>query len=60
MDQKSTDKYKHIELYLDNDPSGDSASKNLMSEFENAVDYRNLYKEYNDLNDYLKGFRKKH
>jgi len=53
-------KYEHIELYLDNDPVGDSATKVLMCVFENAVDYRNLYKGYNDLNDYLKGFRKKH
>lgn len=53
-------KYEHIELYLDNDPAGDSATKDLMSEFENTVDYRNLYKGYNDLNDYLKGFRKTH
>ncbi|MGM1054752.1 MAG: toprim domain-containing protein [Bacteroidota bacterium] len=45
--------YDQVLLYLDNDPAGDSATKELLSRFENVADMRNSYKNFKDLNEKL-------
>jgi hypothetical protein len=47
-------KYTSIELYLDNDSSGNNYTELIRKQFEQAVDCRKLYREYEDLNDWLK------
>ena len=44
--------YKKIELYFDNDESGNRAVETLKKEFENVEDDRILYKDFKDLNDW--------
>jgi hypothetical protein len=45
--------YHQVLLYLDNDPSGDSATEEFLTRFENITDMRNSYKNFKDLNDKL-------
>jgi hypothetical protein len=45
--------YNQIQLYLDNDTSGDSATSTLIGQFDSAIDYRREYKGYKDLNEKL-------
>lgn len=46
--------YTSIELYLDNDDAGNNYIELIRKQFEQAVDCRKLYREYEDLNDWLK------
>ena len=46
--------YTSIELYLDNDDAGNNYTELIRKQFEQAVDCRKLYREYEDLNDWLK------
>lgn len=45
--------YDEIQIYLDNDTAGDIATNELISQFDNAKDYRNSYREFKDLNERL-------
>src|SRR5690606_12746837 len=45
--------YDEIQIYLDNDPAGDIATNELISQFDNARDHRNSYREFKDLNERL-------
>ncbi len=51
--QNSLEKYKNIELYLDNDRAGNFATQQLMTFSENIKDERLLYQNHKDLNEYL-------
>ena len=46
--------YTSIELYLDNDDAGNNYTELIRKQFEQTVDCRKLYREYEDLNDWLK------
>lgn len=46
--------YTSIELYLDNDDAGNNYTELIRKQFEQAVDCRKLYREYEDVNDWLK------
>jgi len=46
-------KYETIELYFDNDKAGSETTKYFLDALPNAIDKRELYKEYKDLNDFL-------
>jgi hypothetical protein len=46
--------YTSIELYLDNDDAGNNYTELIRKQFEQVVDCRKLYREYEDLNDWLK------
>ncbi len=53
--KEKIERYKNVFLYLDNDKSGDDATK-LITEFKSdCIDMRYLYKDNSDLNDYLVG-----
>jgi len=41
-------------LFLDNDPSGDSATNSIKSQVE-STDFRHTYSYHNDVNDFLMG-----
>ncbi|WP_297986660.1 toprim domain-containing protein [Epilithonimonas vandammei] len=45
--------YENIELYLDNDRTGDSVTETLKNENPNVSDERILFKNYKDLNEFL-------
>ncbi|MFO8147023.1 MAG: toprim domain-containing protein [Gillisia sp.] len=45
--------YSQVLLYLDNDPAGDSATRELLTRFENVTDMRTSYKNFKDLNEKL-------
>lgn len=45
--------YQTINLYLDNDITGTTATNQFCSIFTNCIDKRLLYSDYNDLNEYL-------
>ncbi|MFS4456076.1 toprim domain-containing protein [Maribacter sp. 2304DJ31-5] len=45
--------YDEVRLYLDNDNAGDSATETLMHQHNTAVDFRDEYKGYKDLNEKL-------
>jgi len=45
--------YKQVLLYLDNDLAGDTATKELLTRFENVTDKRDSYKNFKDLNQKL-------
>jgi len=47
------EKYKVIELYLDNDSAGDKYTKLITERFPEAKDERCSYLKYNDLNEHL-------
>lgn len=46
-------KFKEIHLYLDNDESGDKATRDIKHLYVHAIDHRDAYKEFNDVNDYI-------
>jgi len=50
--------YHQVLLYLDNDPAGDSATRELLTRFENVTDMRNSYKKFKDLNEKLNNEKK--
>lgn len=47
------ERYKTIELYLDNDETGEKYSNFIVSKYSNALDFRGLYNDYKDLNEWL-------
>lgn len=47
--------YPNIELYLDNDRTGNEVTEILNSRFPEAQDCRILYRNHKDLNEFLKG-----
>ncbi|MCG6188026.1 toprim domain-containing protein [Maribellus maritimus] len=51
--QKVVLPYSKIGLYLDNDPAGRKATKQLMADLSNSVDMSALYDEKKDLNQLL-------
>jgi len=51
--KKSLDEYENIELYFDNDVSGNRAVEMIKNECENAEDCRVLYSNFKDLNEWL-------
>jgi hypothetical protein len=44
--------YNAIELYLDNDDSGDKYTSLILNQFSTAQDCRTMYKGFKDLNEY--------
>lgn len=53
--------YKEVLLYLDNDSAGNNAVKRLTEQFSiiiDIIDKRSSYKNYKDLNEWIKGSRK--
>ena len=46
--------YEEIELYFDNDAAGNLYTKSTLEKFKNAKDCSAIYKDFNDLNDWLK------
>ena len=49
----NTNQYQEIHLYLDNDNAGNLCTTELLKHFSNALDVRNQYQFYKDLNDFL-------
>lgn len=47
------DQYRQVDLYLDNDPAGDRCTLYVCSLSERIHDNRQLYKNHNDLNEFL-------
>jgi hypothetical protein len=47
------EKYKKIELYLDNDQTGDKYTSIILEQFPSTNDRRTLYNSCKDLNDWL-------
>jgi hypothetical protein len=45
--------YKKIELYLDNDQTGDKYTSIILERFPSTIDRRTLYNSFKDLNDWL-------
>ena len=45
--------FAEIKLFLDNDKAGEEKTKELLSKYKNAKDYRIYYKGYKDANDKL-------
>jgi DNA primase len=43
--------YKFIELYLDNDSTGNKYTQQILGEFKNSVDFRGTYLTHKDLNE---------
>jgi hypothetical protein len=43
--------YKTIELYLDNDTTGNKYTDIIKEAFQNSIDYRSFFKGYKDLNE---------
>lgn len=43
--------YKVLELFLDNDTTGNKYTEQILEEFKNAVDVRGTYSNYKDLNE---------
>lgn len=46
-------KFFDVHLFLDNDKAGDDATRLIISQIPTAIDHRNVYSEYNDVNDYI-------
>ncbi|WP_329806405.1 toprim domain-containing protein [Flavobacterium facile] len=46
-------KYDEIELYFDNDESGNLYTKLTLENFKNAIDSRKFYEDFKDLNEWL-------
>ena len=50
--------YTRISLWLDNDNAGNVATEFLLERFpKNAVDHREKIKPFNDVNDWILGFK---
>ena len=47
-------RYQQVQLYLDNDPAGTKATRELLSLYFNVTDKSDFYKHYKDLNEKLK------
>ncbi|MEN8191886.1 MAG: toprim domain-containing protein [Bacteroidota bacterium] len=45
--------YKHIELYLDNDNTGNRITQKFLEVTKNCIDKSSLYKEFKDINQWL-------
>jgi hypothetical protein len=45
--------YKKVELFLDNDPMGNMYTSTIMKIYKNAIDCREIFKGYKDLNEWL-------
>ena len=50
--KNSLENYKKIDLYFDNDEAGNKAVKMLKNEMENVKDFRVLYSDFKDLNEW--------
>lgn len=48
--------YKTIELYLDNDFTGDKYTNTILESFQNSIDSRGIYKGFKDFNDWYSVF----
>ena len=48
-------KYKSVDLYLDNDQAGKKNAKELLQYYPNIKDQSHRYKNYKDLNEKLAG-----
>jgi DNA primase len=46
--------YNNVSLALDNDQAGDIATKKIIEHIPKATDVRKFYKNYKDLNEYIK------
>jgi len=51
--KKVASDYSKVGLYLDNDPAGKKATKQLMADIPNSVDMSAIYEHKKDLNEYL-------
>ena len=51
--KNSLGNYKNIELYFDNDDAGTRAVEMIKTDLKNAEDFRVLYSDFKDLNDWL-------
>ncbi len=51
--KKQLENYENVELYLDNDRTGDSVTETLKNENPNVSDERILFKNHKDLNEFL-------
>lgn len=51
--KKSLEAYGNIELYFDNDEAGNRAVEIIRSGNQNAEDFRGLYSDFKDLNDWM-------
>ncbi|WPO78200.1 toprim domain-containing protein [Flavobacterium sp. KACC 22761] len=47
------EKYENIELYLDNDQTGDKYTTIILEQFPDSLDLRKLYENHKDLNEWL-------
>lgn len=45
--------YQTIELYLDNDTTGNKYTEIIKEAFQNSIDYRGFFKGYKDLNEWF-------
>jgi hypothetical protein len=50
--KNALENYENIELYFDNDEAGNRAVEMIKNENQNAEDYRVLYSDFKDLNDW--------
>lgn len=51
--EKIIDSYEKIELYFDNDEAGNRATNEIKQLNTHVEDYRTLYQNYKDLNDFI-------
>ena len=51
--EKIIDSYEKIELYFDNDEAGNRATNEIKQLNPHIEDYRTLYQNYKDLNDFI-------
>lgn len=51
--EKIIDSYEKIELYFDNDEAGNRATNEIKQLNPHVEDYRTLYQNYKDLNDFI-------
>ncbi|GHA38338.1 transposase [Salinimicrobium marinum] len=52
------EKYQEIVLFLDNDPAGERATKEVLGLYEYAIDHSGSYKPHKDLNEKLNAIRR--
>lgn len=45
--------YQTIELYLDNDTTGNKYTEFIIKSFQDSIDYRKIFKGYKDLNEWF-------
>ncbi|UWY29363.1 toprim domain-containing protein [Flavobacterium sp. TR2] len=45
--------YRTIELYLDNDTTGNKYTELIIKSFQDSIDYRRIFKGYKDLNEWF-------